>query len=60
MTTSWTCEKCGTHYAGVTIPWFDGGTKRVPPPPVGQCPKCAEEEHKAHMAQLQGQTEGGV
>lgn len=56
----WTCERCGTHYAGVTIPWLGGETRRILPPPVGRCPKCAEDEHKAHLERLRREEEGRI
>ena len=45
----WTCPKCQTHYAGVTIPTPWGCEHRINPPLEGDCKVCAEAEYQSFM-----------
>lgn len=42
----WTCQKCGTHYPGLVIEVPGRGARRIPPPPEGDCPVCAQRRRE--------------
>lgn len=42
----WTCEKCGTTYAGTTITIPGVGQKRILPPRQGECHECEARAFK--------------